>query len=193
MDFEESPPLRAFVGLDLPDAAREAAARTQALWKERLPAGVGWTDPANFHITFVFLGALPPERLARAQDILRACARRFAPARLALGAPGAFPGTGKPRVLVLGVDDPDGRLAALREALVAAYSTMGYRPNHEVFRPHVTLGYTHDRSPVSISHDLAPAPHAWVASRITLFVGRDTPAGLRYLPVDIRPLCARPA
>src|ERR1043165_4033604 len=178
--------VRAFVGLDLPEAARAATGATQRLWRTRSGPEVGWTDPANFHITLVFLGALDGERLAAAPAPLRACAPLLAPARIGLGPASAFPNPTKPRVLVRLIDDPTGRLRALRDGLAAAYEPLGYKPNHGEFVPHVTLGYAHDRKPLEIPPELWADRPEWTAGKLILFVSRETPEGQRYLPVDIR-------
>jgi 2'-5' RNA ligase len=180
--------VRAFVGLDLPESARAATGETQRLWRSRLGTEVGWTDPENFHITLVFLGALDGERLAAAQAALRACAPLLAPARIGLGPASAFPNPEKPRVLVRLIGDTTGRLHTLRDGLVAAYEPLGYKPNHGKFVPHVTLGYAHDRKPVDIPPELWTERPEWTATKLTLFVSRETPQGQRYLPVDIRGL-----
>lgn len=180
--------VRAFVGLDLPESARASAEHTQRLWRARSGSETGWTDPANFHITLVFLGALDGERLAAAQTALRACAPLLAPARIGLGPADAFPNATKPRVLVRLVTDTTRGLRTLRDALVAAYEPLGYKPNHGEFVPHVTLGYAHDRKPLDIPPELSSDRPEWTAAKLTLFVSRETPQGQRYMPVDIRGL-----
>ena len=180
--------VRAFIGFGLPAAVAAVAARRQARLREAWGASrVGWSDPGNFHLTLVFLGELDGPRLGEAQRVLRAVAPVRPAMRLTLGAPAAFPNPARPRVLVLRVGDEAGGLSDLHAALVKAYAPLGYKPNHPVFFPHVTLGHVHhaDAPAPGLTEAVEP-PVTWRADRLSLFVGRETPAGLRYLPVDTR-------
>jgi 2'-5' RNA ligase len=104
--------IRAFFGLDLPDEVRAALAVEQFLLP--LPRKV---DPAQMHLTLVFLGEVPEPALEAAHD-------------LAEFLPGSYFSVELQGIGLFGGDRP--RERAVRVA--------GLDPEHRRFTPHVTLG-----------------------------------------------------
>jgi 2'-5' RNA ligase len=123
--------IRAFLGLDLPDDIRSALAVQQFLLP--LPRKV---DPAQFHLTLVFLGEVPEPDLEAAHDAF--IALKPAPFSLSLQGLGLFGGA-RPKMAWAGVapSDPLIRLQAKAEQ---AARQVGLSPENRKFTPHITLG-----------------------------------------------------
>lgn len=123
--------IRAFFGLDLPDEVRAALAVEQFLLP--LPRKV---DPAQMHLTLVFLGEVPEPALEAAHDLAE-----FLPGSyfsVELQGIGLFGGD-RPRAAYAAVA-PCEPLMRLQARLERAVRVAGLDPEHRRFTPHVTLG-----------------------------------------------------
>jgi 2'-5' RNA ligase len=124
---------RCFVAAPIPPDLRASLADAVAPWKAD-PA-LRWSAPESWHLTLAFLGGVDPEMVdgvrARASEV----AGRHAPMRLVAGGIGAFPSASRARVVWYGVQDHDGRLAALAGDLAHSLKLEAGSP----FRAHVTL------------------------------------------------------
>jgi 2'-5' RNA ligase len=129
---------RSFVAIAVPDPVRDVLAASTASLR-RPGADLRTTDPAGWHLTLAFLGALDDGRLTEVADVVAEVVQRHAPRPapwLALGSPGRF----GDRVLVAHVEEhPSGSLGALVALLRAALEGAGLALPPEGFRPHVTL------------------------------------------------------
>jgi len=128
---------RCFVAAPL--GAELAARLSEAVdqWRDRPDlAGLRWGDPANWHLTFVFLGDVDPGTIDALTDRLAAAAARHEPTRVATGGLGGFPSSTRARVAWYGVGDPEARLRALADDVGRAVDLDPDRP----FNAHVTLG-----------------------------------------------------
>src|SRR6185369_2821743 len=102
--------MRLFAGLDLP---AEVAGNLEKLLDELRPtARIGWSVPANLHITTKFIGEWPEERLPDLKVALAAIPGRD-PIPVHVRKVGFFPNPHSPRVFWCGIDAPGlDRLAA---------------------------------------------------------------------------------
>jgi RNA 2',3'-cyclic 3'-phosphodiesterase len=133
--------MRLFVAVELDDAVRRRAAAIA----EAVEASVSdalvlrWIPAENLHITLWFLGEVPDPRAA---SVLTALDRPFdiPPFPLALGGIGAFPSSGLPRVVWLGVREGDAGLAALHREIGARLEPLGFAAEPRPFAAHLTLG-----------------------------------------------------
>ena len=121
-------------------AAPSAAERAASLHKpESLP--IRLIAQQNLHITLVFLGDTPVNRIAAIQSAVELCTKRCPPLDLALAPPGCFPSIRKPRVVWVGVDDAQRRLAALYADICGELRRAGFAVEQRPFRAHITVGY----------------------------------------------------
>lgn len=126
--------IRAFVAIMPPAAVCDALAAAQ----DGLPQGWRAADETQFHLTLVFLGALPRPDL---EDVaLALAALRGTPFRLRLSGVGMFGGT-EPRTLWAGLA-PCPALAALQARVVQASRSAGVALERRRFTPHLTLART---------------------------------------------------
>lgn len=181
-------PLRLFVALDLPAAAREAllafreAAADPETWRP--------VAPEALHVTLAFLGWRPREAVAAVEPVL--AAEAAGPAlRLALGAALLLPPR-RTRVLCVALEDPDGTLAAIQARVGGGLAAAGvYVPEKRPFRAHATVARLRPRARAPREVAAAPAPLRFHAAAVTLYASRLHPSGARYEPLARAPLADR--
>jgi 2'-5' RNA ligase len=130
---------RLFIAVDTSEQVKEELEHLSARLRSS-KAQVRWEGRDKFHATLKFLGgtdeALLPsitaslERVCDGTSPFQAVARRV----------GSFPGRGNPRVVWVGLDDPDGGLERLQKSIDREMSQLGFKPEERAFHPHITLG-----------------------------------------------------
>ena len=93
--------MRLFVAADIPPEVRARLAECQARLRGLLP--VRWTRPEGIHLTFFFLGEAPADRLPAIESVVAGVAAEARGFRLLARGVAAFPGRGRPRVIVVGI------------------------------------------------------------------------------------------
>jgi 2'-5' RNA ligase len=163
--------VRLFVAVSIPAAIRAEV----AAWVPRAEALTGdtvrWNAPDQWHLTLVFLGEVPEDRLPAVVAAGTRTLHEAAAARLQLRGGGRF----GDRVLWVGLRD-DGALRGLADALRAELRTDGFPVDDKPFRPHLTLA----RSRSGRRPDLRPAAAAldgfvgssWTADAVHLMHSR---------------------
>lgn len=148
-DGSRQPPatLRTFVALPLSPEVHTELASLQRLLKRCCPEGtVRWVSTDSIHLTLHFLGDILPERIEPVRSALAAVARNAAPRSGAarpefrVGGLSAFPNLSRPRVVWVGVEDAEGRIALLHQAVNEALASVGFAAENRGFSPHLTLG-----------------------------------------------------
>jgi len=101
---------------------------------------VAWTAPEAWHLTLMFLGEWPAERLVTLRSALQQAVAPQRPFTITLRGVGAFPSLRRPRVLFLHLDggDPLRRLTGAVRTAVDAVWPDGPQ-DHKPLRPHLTL------------------------------------------------------
>lgn len=132
--------IRTFVGIDFPEALKQTLAGVQQrLAPPGSANGLLWTPRQNFHLTLFYLGTTPVTLLGPIGTALAEAARACAAFPLAFGKLDCFPAAGVPRVLFMEALDPSGGLLLLYTRLCEALAKFDFHPDHDLFRPHVTL------------------------------------------------------
>ena len=128
--------LRLFIAVKVPQLPKIMEA-LQTL--ERVGADVKLVEPWNIHLTLVFLGELPENKVDLIKDAMRAV--KFNSFRVKFFGTGAFPNLNKPRVIWIGLSEGATQLRQLRGELYKELVARGIRPEDEKeFSPHLTLG-----------------------------------------------------
>jgi RNA 2',3'-cyclic 3'-phosphodiesterase len=182
--------MRVFVGVELDDAVRAAAADVaerlrQRLQRSRVDLTARWVDAANLHITLWFLGELNDERFALVSSVLHApfATNAF---QLAIYGCGAFPASGQPRSLWLGVTAGRESVTDIHRELKARLGAIGFEPEKRPYVPHVTIARVkevHGQAGRQVRAALAAASPdcgACAIQAVTLFRSRLSPTGSRY-------------
>ena len=176
--------VRLFLALDVPDEARREIARWRdsvvGERKELRPVAAG-----ALHVTLVFLGRRPQDRIAEIWELASAAAG-------GLGVPTLTPATlvpvpaRRPRLLALDLSDEGARAAAVHGALSRALEGAGlHEPEARPFWPHVTLARVRGRSRLAELKAPPPPPRAaFRAPALTLYRSDLHPAGARYVALE---------
>jgi RNA 2',3'-cyclic 3'-phosphodiesterase len=102
--------------------------------------GPRWAARELWHVTLVFLGEVPEDRVPRLRRELAGVASGVAPFTLRVAGAGTFPRGGAPMVFWAGLDGDTDRLEALVTALRRASRRSGVHVDRKPYHPHLTLG-----------------------------------------------------
>jgi len=189
--------VRLFVGLELDEPVRVAAAAAAARLESRIAGFAGdfkarWIPGSNLHITVWFFGEVSDEAAAILIEQLRAPLR--VPAfELAVRGCGAFPRSGAPRVLWIGTAEGTPSMVAAHAALIDRLAPLNHMPEARAYAPHVTMARVKEpgRRGPAVRQALADEPAdcgRTIAGALTLFRSRLSPHGAVYEPLLRVPL-----
>jgi 2'-5' RNA ligase len=185
--------VRLFAAVDLAPAAVEEAVRViDQLKCSRPPLDVRWVPPTNMHLTVRFIGHVPDEV---APALIDSVTRPLAEPAFAitLNGCGAFPPSGSPRVLWIGLGAGADALARISVELDARVVPFGYGAEARPFSAHLTLARAARgvRLPRDLRERLARILVRPVETRVSaavLYQSHLSPKGARYEPVGRIPL-----
>ena len=133
--------LRTFIAIELDEELKADLQRVQDRLREQVaPRSVRWVRPEAIHLTLKFLGDTPAGEGGGSQGCACQAAAQVSPFRFTVGGLGCFPNTRRPRVVWVGLQEPTGALARLRDAVEAQVAPLGFPTETRPFRPHLTLG-----------------------------------------------------
>ncbi len=187
--------MRLFVALEVPEAVRRELTRRVAGLRDRLPRA-RWVDPEMVHLTLLFLGETPADRVPALSAKLREAFAKHPPMTLRLSGGGTFPPKRPARVAWVGLDAPD-ELAAIQAdavaAAVAAIGAGGFEPEDRPFKSHVTLARCDPNWPRDAAEKFAAAFPGEIGppfrvDRGVLMESKLSPRGARYSVVEAFPL-----
>lgn len=125
--------MRLFVALDIdPDVRRRLAEFSRQM--QQVAPGVRWVAPETFHVTLQFLGETD-----KREAIETALAKVNGPAiSLHFAEAGFFPNPKAPRVFWAGIHAGE-ELSQLAKSVATQLKPLGFEPDRESFKPHLTL------------------------------------------------------
>lgn len=174
---------RLFVGVELDEPWTDLLADTAEQLKPALERRVRWVRPELYHVTLVFLGDQPSDRVPDIDDALTAAASSIQPFSLRpVGL--QLLGAHERGAIVAGVDDPTGRLQKLRAAVDAELRRRGIHFDAKPLVPHITLGRPRNNAGrlSAPPTDLSASPPLRV-QEIALIKSDLLPTGPRYQPI----------
>jgi 2'-5' RNA ligase len=131
---------RVFVAIELPAPVRRKLIEHIDRLRILLPdERASWVPEENLHLTLKFLGDVPIPKIELVAQATQSAAELVEPFELIVGGGGAFPTTGQPRVLWIGIEDSSGRLGLLHQTLEAACEKAGFAREQRPFHPHLTI------------------------------------------------------
>jgi 2'-5' RNA ligase len=134
------PLVRVFCAVELPPQVRARAAEHAArLRNSSTEVRASWPHADNLHLTLKFLGEIAQARVETLSNAASRAARSIQPFDLTLEGAGAFPPSGSPRVIWLGINDFSGELVRLQSLLEDECETAGFAREERPFHPHLTL------------------------------------------------------
>ena len=137
---------RLFVAVDPPAAACDHLAAALA-GLQGVPGEPRWTAADRWHLTLLFLGAVPDRQVSDLVAALGPQVAREAPGRLRLAGAGSFGSARRPQVAWIGLDGDVAALADLARRLAAEARRLRLEVEERPFRPHLTVGRWRPGSP----------------------------------------------
>ena len=131
---------RVFCAIEIAQEIREAVVEHISGLRRAVPeAQASWSRPENIHLTLKFLGDLSQTRVEQLSEAASRAASRSTPFRIELEQTGCFPTHGSPRVLWIGINDPDSKLAELHAHLEEECAKEGFEKEARRYHPHLTI------------------------------------------------------
>ena len=124
------------------DPPAEASAHLSAALEtvRELPGAPRWTLPERWHLTLLFLGAVPDRQVADLVAALGPQVRAAPSGRLRLAGAGRFGSTRRPQVAWIGLDGDVPTVVDLASRLAAQARRLRLEVEDRPFRPHLTVG-----------------------------------------------------
>ena len=98
-----------------------------------------WVRPESVHLTLKFLGEVSTDAIPAIRQSLRQAAKGAPTFSVAVRGLGCFPNVTHPRVLWMGLDDPQRELLQLQQRIESTLAPLGLSMERRLFRPHLTL------------------------------------------------------
>lgn len=179
--------IRTFIAVELDEKARELIRDVQTRLKSA-GADVKWVKPENAHLTLKFLGDVPEKRLKVVIETLEKLTASASSIQTRLTQLGMFPDRRRPRVIWVGLDDAEGRLTRLAEAVETALGNIGFKKEDRAFQPHITIARLRSSHNAGALAEAAaqfsiPCGINQSFASLTLFKSTLTPAGPVYEPL----------
>ncbi|MCW5958658.1 MAG: RNA 2',3'-cyclic phosphodiesterase [Pyrinomonadaceae bacterium] len=176
---------RIFIGIDLSDAARKAAAAYIAeLRTEFRAVKVGWERAEKLHITLKFLGDVEADRMESVIHEVRSSVKNLPHFDLKVENTGVFPNIRKPRIIWLGLSGGIDALSAIENQLSDNLQRLGFEKEARKFVPHLTIGRVRDADNASLLARTHSQKHfepvGFNVSEISIFESKILPTGSVY-------------
>lgn len=192
--------MRAFVAIELSDAAKRALSALIQSLRERRIDGLRLVRPEGIHLTLKFLGNIEASRVPRIADALAAASARHAPFHLTLTAPGFFPSADRARVLWIGVGGDMEPLLDLQRDVDGTLAALGFAAEKRPYNPHLTIARMRERAARADRRRAADALAAYPLSRgiavsanaVSLMQSELRPGGAVYARIAHAPLIGAP-
>lgn len=184
--------VRTFIAIELPGDVRQYVAECEDRLR-RAGADVRWVRPDRIHLTLLFLGEVPADRLADLEAAVRSAAGSFGPLTLRAAGAGRFPPRGAPRIIWIGIEEPTGRLLALQKAVADAAADFAEKREDRAFAAHLTVGRAKsgknarplDEAIAAMAAETGPA---FEVREVVIFKSELSPQGPAYTPLAKLPL-----
>lgn len=186
-DFRSAAEWRLFTGIPLPEALQEVIAAFRAQFPRQ--DGLRWTAAENLHITTLFLGPVPGERVENVIQLIRLGLSAVPAFRLDFTGFGFGPKGRDPRMIWAKFEKNEAFRYAANE-LARLYAQIEPRFQHwKDPLPHVTLArLKEDFDPHGVQFGPAPQGLAIAVKQMTLWSSELRPEGPLYTPLAEFPL-----
>ncbi len=137
--LSEEEKLRLFAAVRLPEEWLAVLSNVRANLERVAADELKWVRPELMHLTLVFLGYQPSERLHEIESALGTSATEGEPFRLSLGNLGTFGPPHGITVLWAGLDEVPAPLEQLHRSITAGLAEGRIEFDHKPLVPHITL------------------------------------------------------
>jgi RNA 2',3'-cyclic 3'-phosphodiesterase len=131
---------RTFCAIEIPaNACSRLTDHINELRRQFPNVRASWARSDKFHLTLKFLGETPKERVESLSNAAARATVSLTPFKLIIESAGAFPPSGPPKVLWLGITDVAGGLTDLQARLEGECEQEGFAKEPRPFHPHLTV------------------------------------------------------
>ena len=156
------------MAVEIPEEVKRTVDEAVEPWRLAFPRA-RWVPLGNWHVTLKFLGATSPRLHEWVLGSVEGVAGSHAPVKVRLHGLGAFPSTGRARVMWAGVDDPAGELGSIAADLGTALAKE-FRAEMPAFHPHLTVARAEPPLPLPQEFDATPLlTEAFSIERLVVF------------------------
>ena len=185
---------RLFCAVEIPDAVRARVMDHVAQLRAAAPsARASWARLDALHVTLKFLGEIESHRVPSVTRAAVKAAQNIQSFSLGLEKTGAFPPSGAPRVLWLGVSDPSGNLAKLQQSVEDELAVEGFDREVRKFHPHLTIARQRApqgaRTPAVLRSELQFPLVEFPVTEFVIMRSELRPEGSRYTRISCHSLC----
>lgn len=186
--------MRLFVAVLIPPALIQRLAQEQAQLKRHLPErALRWVTPENFHITLLFLGEQPEERLPAIHSAIQQVSEQTPSFSVQVQGLGIFPNWNRPQVLWAGISEGSAMLAQMAHPLT---QSLIKTPQEKPFHAHITLARLKAQRNMEFVKSLMDSVErqrnqvfgVFTVSHISLMQSELTPQGSHYIELAQFPL-----
>jgi len=185
--------IRSFLAFELPPDIKGVISEVSRAGKA-LPLDLRWVKPDNNHLTMVFMGNVPEEKIQSIVETAKIVCAGFDPFDVSPGGLGFFGNRRHPRVLWMGLNGDIHRMGRFRDALQKGLKPFGIKTERRPFKPHMTLGrfkkgarpWPHLDDMISEYADLEGRTCS--LGKLVLFKSDLTPGGAIYTKLGTWPL-----
>jgi len=188
--------IRAFIAVEVSPATIACITSAIEELKPKLPA-IRWVAPANFHLTFKFLGAVDASQIEAIGAALELAITPFPRCTINAKGLGVFPRVRAPKILWVGflADELRWLAASIEGALIP----LGFPAEPKEFTPHLTIGRWRpgDRPPGGLKQELTRW-RDWnfgqtIIDQVILFQSVLKPTGAVYSTLKVIKLNGQPS
>ena len=180
--------IRSFLAFELPGPVETVLSETLGKLKES-GLDVRWTAVEKIHLTVVFLGDVPEERIDFIKQAAGEVCACHDPFTFAVKGLGIFGPPRRPRVVWAGLSGETSRMALFKRDLLEVLAPVGIKPDARPFRPHLTLGRFRSGGCGNILHCFDPIESDECRlGDLVLFKSELTPRGAVYTVLGRMPM-----
>ena len=184
---------RVFCAVELPQTVRAQVLQHIARLREAMPeARASWSRESNLHLTLKFIGDTPQTSVPKFSNAAARAVEACAPFTIRLEQTGVFPKHGKPRVIWVGISDPEGNLGALQTRLEDESAEAGFPKEARPFHPHLTLARLrqpqHANALAAAHQQMQFGPVEITVSELLVIRSELSNAGSNYTTISQHPL-----
>ena len=184
---------RVFCAVDLPKPTRMDLLEHIQRLRSLLPqVQASWSRDTNIHLTLKFLGEIPQTSVAAFELAVAKAVAEVPRFSIVISGAGVFPNRRDPRVLWIGVQDPEGQLAKLHAHLERECEQKGFPRDERQFHPHLTVARLrnqgHARELTRAHEELEFAPEEIDVREVLVIRSELGSGGSRYTTLSQHPL-----
>ena len=131
---------RIFCAVELPSEIRSRIQQHVDQLRASFPdASLSWTRVENIHLTLKFFGNVEQKFIPKIEKAAELAVKEFQLFEILIAGTGVFPRPKQPRVLWIGVTDPENNLAELQRRFEEKAVAKGFPKEERPFKPHLTV------------------------------------------------------